>query len=204
MSNILLLLSSPRPDSYSSRVAHALVNDLKRQNSNVNIVIRDLARDPIPHVDGDFVEALRSAEGAQNETQKAIVARSDMLVDELLAADTIVIAAPMYNFGIPSTLKAWIDQVCRAGRTFSYTEKGPEGLAKGKRAFLVLARGGLYSAGPFQSFEYQGTYLKAVLGFIGITDIQTIDVEGVAYGPDAARKSVDDALDKVTVIAKAA
>jgi FMN-dependent NADH-azoreductase len=204
MSNILLLLSSPRPDSYSSQVAHALVADLKRQNPNANIVIRDLTHDPIPHVDGDFVEAVRSAEGAKNETQKAIVARSDALVDELLAADTVVIAAPMYNFGIPSTLKAWIDQVCRAGRTFSYGEKGIEGLAKGKRAFLVLARGGLYSTGPFQAFEHQGTYLKAVLGFIGITDVETIDVEGVAYGPDAARKSVNDALVKVTALAKAA
>jgi FMN-dependent NADH-azoreductase len=194
MSNILLLLSSPRSESYSTQIARSVVGRLKGDAPGAEVIVRDLARDPLPHVDEDFVEAVRSSTGPKGESQKATVARSDALVDEFLAADTIVIAAPMYNFGIPSTLKAWIDQICRAGRTFRYTEKGPEGLAKGKRAILVLARGGVYSSGPFEAFEYQGTYLRTILAFLGIKDVQTIDVEGLAYGPDAANKAVSAAL----------
>src|SRR5204863_8226857 len=110
--------------------------ELKKSHPGATVITRDLARDPLPHIDADFLQAARTAEGPQTDTQRAILARSDALVDELLAADIIVIAAPMYNFSIPSTLKAWIDYVCRAGRTFSYSEKGPEGLAKGKRAIV--------------------------------------------------------------------
>jgi FMN-dependent NADH-azoreductase len=144
----------------------------------------------LPHVDEDFVAALRSPEGPRTARQHDIIAKSDSLIDELLAADIIVIAAPMYNFGIPSTLKAWIDYVARAGRTFRYTEKGPEGLVKGKKVILIHSRGGIYSSGPAQAMDHQGTYLRSVLGFLGITDIESIDVEGVAYGLDAAEKAV--------------
>jgi len=120
------------------------------------------------------------------------VALSDLLIAELSAADVLVLAVPMYNFGLPSTLKAWIDHVVRAGRTFGYSPNGVEGLVKGKKAILVLARGGVYSEGPYKPFDFQEPYLRAVLGFIGITDVEVVDVAGVAVsaiGPEKALAS---------------
>jgi FMN-dependent NADH-azoreductase len=191
MSNILYVTSSPRGgDSYSNRVAARVLDGLEQAHPGATVVVRDVARDPLPHVDEDFVAALRSPEGPRTARQQAIIAKSDALIDELLAADIIVVAAPMYNFGIPSTLKAWIDYVARAGRTFRYGEKGPEGLVKGKKVILINSRGGIYSSGPAQALDHQGTYLRSVLGFLGITDIASIDVEGVAYGLDAAESAV--------------
>jgi FMN-dependent NADH-azoreductase len=191
MSDILYVTSSPRGgDSYSNRVAARVLDELEQAHPGARVVVRDVARDPLPHIDEDFVAAIRGPEGPQTPQQRAIVGRSDQLVDELLAADIIVIAAPMYNFGIPSTLKAWIDYIARAGRTFRYGEKGPEGLVKGKKVILIQSRGGIYSSGPAQAMDHQGTYLRSVLGFLGVTDIESIDVEGVAYGPEAAEKAV--------------
>ena len=120
------------------------------------------------------------------------MALSDLLIAELSAADVLVLAVPMYNFGLPSTLKAWIDHVVRAGRTFGYSPNGVEGLVKGKKAILVLARGGVYSEGPYKPFDFQEPYLRAVLGFIGITDVEVVDVAGVAVsaiGPEKALAS---------------
>ena len=117
---------------------------------------------------------------------------SDALIDELFAADTIALAVPMHNFSPPSTLKAWIDHITRAGRTFSYSSNGPDGLLKGKRAILVLASGGVYSNGPAKPFDFTEPYLRTVLGFIGITDVEVVRVEGVAnsaIGPEKALAS---------------
>jgi FMN-dependent NADH-azoreductase len=118
-----------------------------------------------------------------------------------LAADTVVIAAGMINFGIPSSLKAYIDHVVRPGVTFRYGEKGPEGLVKGKKAYIVVARGGVYSQGPMQAYNFQDTYLKVALGFIGITDVEVIAVEGIAFGPEVAAQAVSTALRQVEAIA---
>jgi FMN-dependent NADH-azoreductase len=191
MTNVLYVSSSPRSGSYSSSVADRVIAEIRQTHPDAKVTVRDLARDPLPHIDADFLQATRTAEGPQTNAQRAIVARSDALVDELLAADILVIAAPMYNFGIPSTLKAWIDHICRAGRTFSYSEKGPEGLAKGKRAIVISARGGIYSSGPAQALEHQSSYLRGVLGFIGVTDVEAIDIEGVATSPENASKAVE-------------
>ena len=120
---------------------------------------------------------------------------------ELFAADILIIAAGMINFGIPSSLKAYIDYVVRPGVTFRYGSDGPEGLVKAKKAYLVLARGGRYTEGPMQAFNFQDTYLKAALGFIGITDVEVIAVEGVAFGPEVAEKAYDSALARVDAIA---
>lgn len=201
MSNILYVTSSPRGgDSYSNRVAARVLNELEQAHPGATVVVRDVARDPLPHVDEDFVAALRSPEGPSTARQQGIIAKSDALIDELLAADIVVIAAPMYNFGIPSTLKAWIDYVARAGRTFRYTEKGPEGLVKGKKVILIHARGGIYSSGPAQAMDHQGTYLRSLLGFLGVTDIESIDVEGVAYGPEAAEKAVTSGISRARAL----
>ena len=203
MTNVLYVSSSPRSGSYSTSVADRVIAEIRQADPEAKVISRDLARTPIPHVDADFLQATRSAEGPQNDTQRRILARSDALVDEVFAADVIVIAAPMYNFSIPSTLKAWIDHIARPGRTFSYSEKGPEGLVKGKRVIIINAKGGIYSSGPAQALEHQSTYLRGVLGFLGMTDVESIDIEGVGYGPEAAQKAVDGGLQRAQEVAGA-
>jgi FMN-dependent NADH-azoreductase len=125
----------------------------------------------------------------RSSDQTQLLALSEALIEELFAADTIVIASPMHNFGVPSTLKAWIDHISRAGRTFSYGANGPQGLLKGKRAILVLASGGVYSNGQMKALDFTEPYLRAVLGFLGITEVDVVRVEGVAMssiGPEKA------------------
>jgi FMN-dependent NADH-azoreductase len=201
MSTILYVTSSPRrADSYSNRVAARVLDELKEVHRGATVVVRDVAHDPLPHIDENFVAAIRGPEGPQTPHQRAIIERSDQLIDELLAADIIVIGAPMYNFGIPSTLKAWIDYIARAGRTFRYTEKGPEGLLKDKKVILIHSRGGIYSSGPAQAMDHQGTYLRSILGFLGVTDIESIDVEGVAYGAEAAEKAVTSGITRARAL----
>lgn len=190
--NILHIASSARgAESYSNRVAAQVIAELQRRAPGSTVTTRDLARDPLPHIDDDFVVATRSPSGPQTEAQRRRLAQSDALVDELLAADMVVIAAPMINFTIPSNLKTWIDHVARAGRTFSYSEKGPQGLVTDKQVILVVARGGVYSDKP--AFDFQVPYLKNVLAFLGMTDVEVLDVEGTAFGPEVAEKAVQAA-----------
>ncbi len=188
--NILHITSSPRGGaSYSNRVATQVIDEISTRNPGTSVTVRDVARDPLPHIDDDFVIATKSPDGPQTERQRALLAQSDVLVDEVFAADVIVIAAPMINFTIPSTLKSWIDHVARAGRTFSYTEKGPQGLVTGKQVILIGARGGVYSQ-AMKPLDFQLPYLKSVLGFLGMTDVEVIEVEGTAFGPEVAEKAV--------------
>jgi len=190
MKNILLIQSSPRgSESSSQKVAQSVVNDLKARHPEAKVVVRDLAANPPPHVGLPFITGMYAPAEHRTPDQVQAIAFSDVLIDELFAADTIVIAVPMHNFTLPSTLKAWIDHVARAGRTFNYGSHGPEGLLKGKRVILVLARGGVYSSGPTKPLDFQEPYLRAVLGFLGITDVSAIHVEGAAnraIGPEKA------------------
>ena len=195
--NILFVTSSSRGSaSYSNRVATNVLTELRGRDPNARVTVRDLGREPLPHINDDFVTATRGATMPQTDEQRALLARSEALVDELLAADVIVIAAPMINFSIPSNLKAWIDYVARAGRTFRYSEKGPEGLVTGKQVIIVAARGGVYS-GAGNALDFQLPYLKSVLGFLGMTDVEVLEVEGTAYGPEAAEKAVAAATAKL-------
>lgn len=193
MKNILLVQSSPRGiESLSQQVADSIVKDLRARYPEAKVVVRDLAENPPPHVGRDFVSGLHAQPEQLTREQSEAVALSDALIAELSAADLLVLAVPMYNFGPPSTLKAWIDHVVRAGRTFSHSSNGIEGLVKGKKAILVLARGGVYSEGPYKPFDFQEPYLRAILGFIGITDLEVVDVAGVAVsaiGPEKALAS---------------
>ena len=194
--NILHVTSSVRGNaSYSNRVAANVLDELTARNPGATVTVRDLARDPLPHIGDDFFTATRGPNGPQTDAQRALLVQSDALVDELFAADLIVIAAPMINFTIPTNLKAWIDFVARAGRTFRYSEKGPEGLVKGKQVIIVPARGGIYAVG--NAMDFQVPYLKSVLGFLGMTDVEVLEVEGTAYGPDAAEKAVVAATAKL-------
>jgi FMN-dependent NADH-azoreductase len=200
MNRILLITSSPRAESYSTRVAGKLAQQLAGRPGS-SLTVRDLTRQPLPHIDDSFSVARNTPPDLLTSTQKSALSLSDTLLTELFAAETVIIAAAMINFGIPSSLKAYIDHIVRPGITFRYGSNGPEGLLRGKKAYLVVARGGNYSAGPMQALTFQDTYLKATLGFIGVTDVEVIALEGVAFGPEAAEKAVSGALARVDAIA---
>jgi FMN-dependent NADH-azoreductase len=137
----------------------------------------------------------------RSSEQHATVAFADRLIEELEAADTIVLAVPMYNFSIPSTLKAWIDHVARAGRTFRYTAAGPEGLLKGKKVFIITGRGGVYSGdSPAKVFDFQEPYLRSVLGFLGLTDVTFVHVEGLKVSAEAAEQGLARAREAIAGI----
>jgi FMN-dependent NADH-azoreductase len=195
MKNILYIQSSPRgSESFSQKVALPIVSELEERYPGANVVVRDLAQNPPPHVSEAFVGGISTGPEQRTPEQTKALALSDVLIDELLAADVIVLAVPMHNFGLPSTLKAWIDHVVRVGRTVSYSQKGPEGMLKGRRAILVLARGGVYSDGPARPFDFQEPYLRAILGFIGITDIDVVPVEGIAMSAIGPEKALTSAM----------
>jgi FMN-dependent NADH-azoreductase len=204
MSSILLLTSSPRVDSLSTSVAADLAEKIKAQNPGRTIIHRNLAATPLPHIDDLFTAAIRKPTEERTAEEAEAVKVSDALVDELLAADTLVIGTGLINFNIYSSLKAWIDNVARAGRTFKYGENGPVGLATGKKAYIVLASGGVYSSGPAAPLNHAVPYLKSVLGFIGITDVETVYVEGLAFGPEAAERAIGAARARAEELARAA
>ena len=184
MANVLHINSSVRSNgSLSRQLSGELVAKLAAQGNTV--VTRDLAAQPVPHLTEAMMGAFFTPADQRGEQATTDIKISDTLVDELLAADILVLAAPMYNFSVPSTLKAWIDHVARAGRTFQYTATGPVGLATGKKAYIVTASGGVYSEGPGAGYDFLSTYLRAALGFIGITDITFVQAEGVALGDEA-------------------
>ena len=190
MSTILMITSSALGEaSVSSQLVGETVARLRSHDPTIRIIARDLGRNPVPHLDVDSATALRGE--PVNEAQTAARSLSDGLIDELKAADTIIIGAPMYNFGMPSTLKAWFDHVLRAGITFRYSESGPEGLLKGKRAVVVESRGGLYSEGPAQAMDSQEPHLRNLLGFMGITDVTFLRAEKLAFGPEAREQAID-------------
>jgi len=192
--NILFVLSSPRGSkSYSHQFAGHIVDDLKARHPGATVVVRNVAKEPLPHVDEAFATGRVLPSEKRSPAEARALALSDALVDELAAADVVVLAVPMHNFSLPSSLKAWIDHVVRPGRTFSYSEKGPEGLLKGKKAVVVVARGGVYSEGPAQQFDFQESYLRAVFGFIGITNVHVVRVEGVAMGEEALKNAMASA-----------
>jgi FMN-dependent NADH-azoreductase len=201
MGTVLLVTSSPRGDaSHSTKIARSLAERLASGDSRSTVVVRDLSREPLSHIGEDFVTALATPAEKRTAAQSAAVALSDQLIAELFAADAIVIASAMINFGVSSTLKTYIDHLVRGGATFRYSETGPEGLVKGKKAYIVRASGGVYSEGPMQSFNFQDTYLTKILGFIGITDVEIIPIEGVAFGPEATKRALVAAAARVSAV----
>lgn len=201
MSHLLVINSSAAgAASVSKQLIDETVARLRAADPALVVLERDLGANPVPHLTIDSTAAIRGAEPA-NDAQRAAKALSDSLVAELKAADTLIIGAPMYNFGIPSTLKAWFDHVLRAGVTFKYGEKGPVGLLEGKRAIVVESRGGLYSSGPTQSLDSQEPHLRTMLGFIGISDVTFVRAEKLGYGPEAREQAINDAKAELARVA---
>lgn len=184
--NILQINASARREgANSTQVANRVVERLQAANPAATLTLRDLAVTPHPVLDEAALGALFTPAEQRTPEQAARVALDDALIAEIQAHDTLVLGVPMYNFGVPVQLKAWIDAIARAGTTFRYTATGPEGLLKGKTVYVALARGGLYRDTPNDS---QVPYLKAVLGFLGMTDVRFIYAEGLAMGPEAVAK----------------
>ena len=185
--NILQIKSSLFGDEgQSSQLANEFVAALLDRHPGAELRVRDLVRDPVPHLDSERLQALGAKDRASPE-QQAVVGLSDTLIEELRRADVLVLGLPMYNFGVPSQLKAWYDHIARAGVTFRYTEKGPEGLLTGKRAYIFAARGGEYAA---SGDDWQAQFVRVILGFIGMTDVQFVFAEGLAISEARKEASI--------------
>ncbi len=165
----------------SSQLANRFVANWRKRHPDATIVVRDVAADPVPHLDGERFAAFLAKPQERTSSQQTVAAYSDKLIDELQNADVIVLGLPLYNFGIPSTLKAWIDHVARAGVTFRYTETGPVGLLTGKKVYVFAARGGKYVGTPLDS---QTDYIRSFFGFLGMSDIEFVYAEGLAMGEE--------------------
>ena len=185
---ILQINSSARLDgSHSTRLASAITQGLQAANPGAVLTVRDLARTPHPQLDEAALGALFTEAGARTAEQAARVALDDALIAEVLAADVLVIGVPMYNFGVPSQLKNWIDAIARARVTFQYTAQGPVGLLTNKKVYFALTRGGTYRNTPKDS---QVPYLTTIFGFLGMTNLQFVYAEGLAMGPEAERAAL--------------
>ncbi len=187
--------------SVSRQLSAGIVARYKALYPDISIVSRDLAADSALHLSGAHMAAFQGAV-VEDATITEDILKGNAYMDELFAADIIVIGAPMYNLSIPTTLKAWIDRIAVAGKTFRYTATGPEGLLKNKRAFIASARGGIYSAGsPAAALEHQESYLIGLLAFLGITDVTVVRAEGIAFGPEAKEAAISRSLEDIAAIA---
>lgn len=193
--NVLKITSSARGQvSESTRLADNYITALRAVQPELKVVTRDLAADALPHIDGNVLGAFFTPAEQRTAEQQALIARSDALVAELQAADAIVLAVPMYNFGIPSTLKAYFDWIARAGVTFKYTPTGPVGLLVDKPVTVFAARGGLYQG---TSHDTQTGYLKDFLGFIGLKSVEFVYAEGLNMGDELRAKAEAEAASRI-------
>jgi FMN-dependent NADH-azoreductase len=181
-------------DGQSSRLAADFVAARQAVDPDLEVVVRDLAREPIPHLTAERFQAFVARQEARTAAQRAIVAESDVLIEELKAADVVVLGLPMYNFGVPSQLKAYFDHVARAGVTFRYAEQGPVGLLTGKKAYVLATRGGSYAGTPR---DLETGYVRQFLGFIGITDVEFVYAEGLAINEASRQASLARAANSI-------
>jgi FMN-dependent NADH-azoreductase len=191
-------------NSITRTLGAELLASLKTKSPSADITVRDLAKTPLPHLDGAMIGAFYTPADKQSAEQKSLLKNSEDSIAELFAADTIIVEAPMWNFGIPSALKAWIDHVARAGKTFKYTENGtPVGLLPdGKTMIIVSSRGGIYSEGAASTMDHQESYLKAVFGFLGLKNFEIVRAEGVNMGAEMAEKAKATARTHIETIVK--
>lgn len=171
---------------FSSQLADEFIQQWLGENPGARVIERDLFANPVPHLTAERFQAFATPAAERTVEQQAVAAYSDGLIAELQAADVIVLAVPMYNFSVPSTLRAYFDHIARAGVTFRYTAEGAQGMLLGKQAYVFVARGGIYA----EAADTQTPYLRQFLGFIGIKDVEFIHAEGLAMGEEARNKSL--------------
>ena len=197
MKNVLRITTSIMGEgSVSSELMNEVLARLGAEES-LDVIERNFTDEVIPHLDGAWLTALSTAQADRSPEQQAKVAFSDKLVDELLAADTLVIGLPMYNFSIPSMLKAWIDHIARAGITFKYTENGAVGLLEGKKVYLVAAMGGIHES---SETDFVRPYMKQIMAFIGISDVHFITANGLNMGPETREQGMASARSEIANI----
>ena len=180
--------------SVSRQLSADAVAEWQAQHPGIEVIYRDLVAQPLTHLAGDQLFAAGADPSQQSPQMRAILAEGETVLQEFLDAETIVIGAPMYNFGVPSQLKAWIDRIAVKGKTFAYTEQGPKGLAGGKTVIIASARGGFYGEGsPVAAWDHQESYLRTLFGFLGVTDIRFLRAEGVNVSPESKAKAIAQA-----------
>ena len=191
--------------SVSRQLSAAAVAEWQAQHPNTEVVTRDLVARPLSHLAGDQLFAAGADPDQQSAEMRAILSESEKVLQEFLDADVVVIGAPMYNFSIPSQLKAWIDRIAVKGKTFAYSEYGPKGLAGGKTVIIASARGGFYGAqSPVAAWDHQESYLRTVFGFLGVTDIRFLRAEGVNVSAEQKDKAIAEARGEVAGLVAAA
>lgn len=202
MSTLLIVNSSPRSNSVLRKLTRHFAEDWKSLNPNGRIVERDLSDGTVPYLSESWIEAAYTPESNRSEAQRGLLVLSDTLIDEILAADVILLGIPMHNFSVPASFKAWIDQIARAGRTFSYTNQGPKGLIPShKKVVAVLSRGGMYAAeGAQGSIDFQVSYLRQVLGLVGLNDVTFIHADRQGMGGQAAQLATDKAIQQMSSV----
>lgn len=200
MKSLLVINSSAaREGSVSRTLVEEAVSRLVESSPYAKVVRRDLGENPVPHLATATLAGVRGVPSTAAELRAR--ALSDELIAELRDADTVVIGAPMYNFGVTTGLRAWFDHVLRAGETFSYSEAGPKGLLAGKRVIVIESRGGLYSEGPASAIDFQEPYLRHLLAFMGITDVTFVHAEKIGYGPEARTAALEGAKTRIAELA---
>ncbi|MBE9199869.1 MULTISPECIES: FMN-dependent NADH-azoreductase [unclassified Nodularia (in: cyanobacteria)] len=200
MANILHIDASPRGErSISRALSYELITSWKETHLGVTVTYRDLGRSPVPHVDESWIAAAFTPPDARTPELNEAIKLSDSLVDEFLAADRYVFGVPMYNLSIPSTFKAYIDQIVRAGKTFAVTENGYQGLVdSSKKVLIITSRGGTFPAGtPYEAYDHQVPYLRTILGFMGLTDVTFIHADSLNLGDEARQNSIAAAKDAI-------
>jgi FMN-dependent NADH-azoreductase len=183
----------------SSQLANQFVAAFRKRHPDTKIVLRDVAAaEPVPHLDAERFGAFNTQPAERSARQRAVVAYSDALIDELRQADVIVLGLPMYNFGVPSQLKAYFDHIARVGVTFNYTDKGPVGQLTGKKVYVFAARGGLYAGTPLDT---QTGYVRAFLAFLGMSDVEFVYAEGLHLGPQSREAGLTKAAAEIARLA---
>lgn len=192
---VLHIDSSPLNDrSFSRKTSAKVVEGITSRYPDAKIITRDYGANPLPHVSAKVLEAFFSDPNRRSAEQSEALKASDQAIADFLAADILVIGTPMWNFGLPSSLKAWIDHIVRAGVTFRFTPTGAETLVPpGKKAIIASSRGGIYAQGPMAAMDHQETHLEAVLRFLGVSDISIVRTEGVAMGAESVNKALAQA-----------
>jgi FMN-dependent NADH-azoreductase len=199
MNNILAVDSSVSGESSVSRqLVDETLAQLLRANPAATVTRRDLGQRPVPHLTTETVAGVRDTPTSASEHGARSL--SDELIAELRSADVLAIGTPMYNFGVPTALRAWFDHIIRAGETFSYSDAGPQGLIVGVRAIVLESRGGFYSEGPAQATDFQEPYLRHLLGFIGITEVSFVRAERIGFGPEARRAAIEGAVAQIAEV----